>query len=229
MAAWAGPGDDTDEEIRLCRMEYLGDDDRGFALYDPATDLRARGPARRLALRQRRRGLRHRRHRSPHRIRGVTKTARRAPVRDHCAAALVAGDKSGQWRKWYRTAIPRTKRLYDYLAICLDQRAWAAFCARRSRCSGVMSRPQGLHAEAEVGRHGQCSSSQGTGGAFVQLSGSRRLLRARRYFEVRAVTPPPKPRPTPPAVPPTPPPTPPTSTPGLSCSGWGWGSPGRCR
>ena len=35
MAVWAGPGDDTDEEIRLCRIEYLGDDDRGFALYDP--------------------------------------------------------------------------------------------------------------------------------------------------------------------------------------------------
>jgi len=32
MAAWAGPGDDTDEEIGLCRIEYLGDDDWGFAL-----------------------------------------------------------------------------------------------------------------------------------------------------------------------------------------------------
>ena len=38
MAAWAGPGDDTDEEIRLCRIEYLGDDDWAFALYDPAAD-----------------------------------------------------------------------------------------------------------------------------------------------------------------------------------------------
>ena len=38
MAAWAGHGDDTDEEIRLCRIEYLGDDDWGFALYDPATE-----------------------------------------------------------------------------------------------------------------------------------------------------------------------------------------------
>ena len=37
MAAWAGPGDDTDEEIRLC-IEYLGDDDWGFALCDPATE-----------------------------------------------------------------------------------------------------------------------------------------------------------------------------------------------
>ena len=36
MAAWAGPGGDTDEEIRLCRIEYLGDDDWGFALYDPS-------------------------------------------------------------------------------------------------------------------------------------------------------------------------------------------------
>jgi hypothetical protein len=38
LAAWAGPGDDTDEEIRLCRIEYLGGDDWGFALYDPATE-----------------------------------------------------------------------------------------------------------------------------------------------------------------------------------------------
>ena len=30
---------------------------------------------------------------------------------------LVAGDKSGQWAKWYRTAIPRAEQLYDdYLA-----------------------------------------------------------------------------------------------------------------
>jgi hypothetical protein len=31
--------------------------------------------------------------------------------------ALVAGDKSGQWAKWYRTAIPRAEQLYgEYLA-----------------------------------------------------------------------------------------------------------------
>ncbi|HXL92413.1 MAG TPA: type II toxin-antitoxin system RelE/ParE family toxin [Streptosporangiaceae bacterium] len=30
---------------------------------------------------------------------------------------LVAGDKSGQWEKWYRSAIPRAEQLYeDYLA-----------------------------------------------------------------------------------------------------------------
>jgi hypothetical protein len=30
---------------------------------------------------------------------------------------LVAGDKSGQWDKWYRTAIPQAEQLYDdYLA-----------------------------------------------------------------------------------------------------------------
>jgi hypothetical protein len=30
---------------------------------------------------------------------------------------LVAGDKSGQWDKWYRTAIPHAEQLYDdYLA-----------------------------------------------------------------------------------------------------------------
>ena len=29
------------------------------------------------------------------------------------AILLVAGDKSGQWDKWYRTAIPRAERLYD--------------------------------------------------------------------------------------------------------------------
>jgi len=33
------------------------------------------------------------------------------------AVLLVAGDKSGQWDKWYRTAIPRAEELYDdYLA-----------------------------------------------------------------------------------------------------------------
>ena len=30
---------------------------------------------------------------------------------------LVAGDKSGQWSRWYRTAIPHAEQLYaDYLA-----------------------------------------------------------------------------------------------------------------
>jgi hypothetical protein len=33
------------------------------------------------------------------------------------AILLVAGDKSGQWMKWYRTAIPRAEQLYgEYLA-----------------------------------------------------------------------------------------------------------------
>ncbi len=33
------------------------------------------------------------------------------------AILLAAGDKSGQWDKWYRTAIPRAEQLYDdYLA-----------------------------------------------------------------------------------------------------------------
>jgi hypothetical protein len=33
------------------------------------------------------------------------------------AILLVAGDKSGQWDKWYRTAIPRAEQLYEeYLA-----------------------------------------------------------------------------------------------------------------
>lgn len=33
------------------------------------------------------------------------------------AILLVAGDKSGQWGKWYRTAIPRAEQVYDdYLA-----------------------------------------------------------------------------------------------------------------
>jgi len=32
------------------------------------------------------------------------------------AVLLVAGDKSGQWSRWYRTAIPEAKHLYeDYL------------------------------------------------------------------------------------------------------------------
>jgi len=29
----------------------------------------------------------------------------------------VAGDKAGQWEKWYRSAIPQAEQLYeDYLA-----------------------------------------------------------------------------------------------------------------
>jgi hypothetical protein len=33
------------------------------------------------------------------------------------AILLVAGDKSGQWTKWYRTAVPLAEQLYDdYLA-----------------------------------------------------------------------------------------------------------------
>jgi hypothetical protein len=33
------------------------------------------------------------------------------------AVLLVAGDKSGQWDRWYRDAIPRAEQLYeDYLA-----------------------------------------------------------------------------------------------------------------
>jgi hypothetical protein len=32
------------------------------------------------------------------------------------AVLLVAGDKSGQWNRWYRTAIPEAEHLYeDYL------------------------------------------------------------------------------------------------------------------
>ena len=39
LAAWAGEGDGNDEQIPLCRIQYLGDDDHwGFAIYDPATE-----------------------------------------------------------------------------------------------------------------------------------------------------------------------------------------------
>ena len=39
LTAWAGEGDDDDEQIPLCRIEYPGDDhDWGFATYDPATE-----------------------------------------------------------------------------------------------------------------------------------------------------------------------------------------------
>ena len=39
LTAWAGAGDDNDEQIPLCRIQYLGDDDHwGFAIYDPATE-----------------------------------------------------------------------------------------------------------------------------------------------------------------------------------------------
>jgi hypothetical protein len=36
-------------------------------------------------------------------------------VFDPCRSAilLIAGDKSGQWEKWYRAAVPRAERLHD--------------------------------------------------------------------------------------------------------------------
>jgi hypothetical protein len=37
LIAWADDGEGDDEQIPLCRIEYLGDDeDWGFAIYDPA-------------------------------------------------------------------------------------------------------------------------------------------------------------------------------------------------
>jgi hypothetical protein len=119
MAAWAGPGDDTDEEIRLCRIEYLGDDDWGFAPYDPATETYEPAvlPGGQPSAAPSRPTTPPPSSTSPNTR--SNETARRAPIRDYCAAALVAGDKSGQWRKWYRTAIPRAEQLYDdYLAGC---------------------------------------------------------------------------------------------------------------
>jgi hypothetical protein len=38
MDAWAGAGDENDEQIHLCRIEYLGDDTWAFAIYDPASE-----------------------------------------------------------------------------------------------------------------------------------------------------------------------------------------------
>lgn len=38
MDAWAGKGDDDDEKIPLCRIEYLGGDDWAFAIWDPASE-----------------------------------------------------------------------------------------------------------------------------------------------------------------------------------------------
>jgi hypothetical protein len=39
LIAWAGEGDSNDEQIPLCRIEYLGDDeDWGFAICNPATE-----------------------------------------------------------------------------------------------------------------------------------------------------------------------------------------------
>lgn len=43
------------------------------------------------------------------------------------AILLVAGDKSGQWSKWYRAAIPRAELLYDeYLAERKNEKEGAA-------------------------------------------------------------------------------------------------------
>jgi hypothetical protein len=44
------------------------------------------------------------------------------------AILLVAGDKAGQWNRWYREAIPRAERLY---AVYLDEREREAADGRR--------------------------------------------------------------------------------------------------
>jgi hypothetical protein len=38
LDAWAGEGDENDEKIPLCRIEYLGGDTWAFAIYDPASE-----------------------------------------------------------------------------------------------------------------------------------------------------------------------------------------------
>jgi hypothetical protein len=38
LDAWAGQGDEHDERIQLCRIDYLGGDSWAFAIYDPASD-----------------------------------------------------------------------------------------------------------------------------------------------------------------------------------------------
>ena len=38
LIAWAGEGDDNDEQIPLAGSSTSGDEDWGFALYDPATE-----------------------------------------------------------------------------------------------------------------------------------------------------------------------------------------------
>jgi hypothetical protein len=44
------------------------------------------------------------------------------------AILLVAGDKAGQWKRWYQEAIPRAERLY---AVYLDEREREAADGRR--------------------------------------------------------------------------------------------------
>jgi hypothetical protein len=73
LIAWAGEGDDDDEQVPLYRIEYLGDDeDWGFAIYDP--DLHPGHAPHRAAHRAPQRRLRHRRHHPPRRLPAVNIT-----------------------------------------------------------------------------------------------------------------------------------------------------------
>ena len=63
LTAWAGEGNDDDEQIPLCRIEYLGDDDDwGGHLRPRHRDLHRRSPAHRGLRREPHRCLRHRHH-----------------------------------------------------------------------------------------------------------------------------------------------------------------------
>src|SRR6266700_8040712 len=87
---WAGEGDDDDEQIPLCRIEYLGDDDEwGFAFYAPpprATPRPCCAPARHP--------------RGDATDRAQASCAARSPVKAHARAAVrargrLARDASG--------------------------------------------------------------------------------------------------------------------------------------
>jgi len=142
MDAWAGKGDDDDERIPLCRIEYLGDDDWAFAIYDPATEnLRRRDPEQRPVHRHPGRRIRHRRHRPPHRIRTVTSkaTATRKGLLSGCTSpCVVAAHPPAIRAAGDRTVSVDTTLRAGHQA---TSSAWSSSCRTYSRsASRVMKR-----------------------------------------------------------------------------------------
>jgi hypothetical protein len=57
------------------------------------------------------------------------------------AVLLVGGDKTGDWKGWYKTNIPRADRLYDEHVRGLGKEGpWSSSVRRAGRSSGQRSR-----------------------------------------------------------------------------------------
>jgi hypothetical protein len=79
------------------------------------------------------------------------------------AILLVAGGKSGQWGKWYRTAIPCAEQLYDdYLAERRKERAYER-CLAMAGLRALGARRADRRRPGGLRRSGDCDAQAAPG------------------------------------------------------------------